>query len=54
MWYPQILDLIDNRFNKYLSTVNIPDDVLDFLFQRDSEGKITYKTARKIRDLCRQ
>ena len=52
MCHPQALDLIDKRFNEYLSTVKIPDDVLDFLFQSDVKGKITYTTARKIRDLC--
>ena len=45
----------ENReFNDYLKTVNIDDDIVDFLFQSDSAGKISYKTARKIRDLCRK
>ncbi len=45
---------LDKEFNSYLKTVDIDDDVVDFLFQPDSEGKITYKTARKVRDLCRK
>ena len=43
---------LDKEYNEYLKTVDIDDDIVDFLFQSDCEGKITYKTARKIRDLC--
>lgn len=48
------LNLLDKQFNKYLKTVDIPVDVVDFLFQCDTGGKISYKTAEKIRDLCRK
>lgn len=45
---------LDKDFNDYLKTVNIDDDVVDFLFQTDCGGKVSCKTAKKIRDLCRQ
>lgn len=48
------LKKLDEAFNKYLETAGVDDDVVDFLFLPDSVGKINYKTARKIRDLCRK
>lgn len=47
------LKKLDKKFNDYLKTVDIDNDIVDFLFQPDCEGKIGYKTAGKIRDLCR-
>ena len=44
----------DKEFEDYLKTVNIEEDIVDFLFQTDCGGKIGYKTARKISDLCKQ
>lgn len=43
---------LDKDFSAYLKTVDISDDIVNFLFQTDCGGKINCKTARKIRDLC--
>ena len=45
---------LEKQFDEYVSVAGIDEDVVDFLFLPDCEGKIDYKVARKIRDLCRK
>ena len=46
------VERLDKMMNAYIANNNIPDGLCSFIFQSDSEGKISCKTARLIRDLC--
>ena len=39
--------------NRMVVRKNLDDDILDFLFQSDIEGSISYKTCKKIYDLIK-
>lgn len=41
-------DLVIDKINEYLNFTNLDDDILEFLFSPDSEGKISYKVCRKL------
>ncbi len=45
---------LDKKFNEYIAKKNLPDGLLDFLLQSDCKGKVDYKTARILRDVCRK
>ena len=38
---------------KIIRDKNLDEDILDFLYAEDCEGKISYKTCRKIYDLIK-
>lgn len=43
----------DAAAEKIIRDKNLDEDILDFLYAEDCEGKISYKTCRKIYDLIK-
>lgn len=41
----------DKVANRLISEKNLDEDIVDFLYQSDCDGKISYKTCKKILDL---
>lgn len=41
------------KMSETFTKFSVDEDIVDFLFQPDCDGRISYTTARKIRDLCK-
>lgn len=41
----------DKVANRLISEKNLDEDIVEFLYQSDCDGKISYKTCKKILDL---
>ena len=50
---PQDYTNFDNIANRMISEKDLDDDILDFLFQSDCDGKINYRTCKKIYELIK-
>ena len=46
--------VLHTEFGEYVKSAGIDKDIVDFLLQPDSGGRITYKTAGKLGILCRK
>ena len=43
----------DDRANRLIKEHNLDTDIIDFLYQPDNDGKISYKTCKKIYDVVK-
>ena len=43
----------ESKVQTVINQYNLDEDIIDFLFQSDCEGKINYKTCRKILNICK-